>query len=416
MPIRYSSSSSSSTANNATNKLSTAASKSNKEGVAGVAGKVFFSSLCIITFTLGIWQTKRYNEKVSMVQKREHDLRLDPISNYHDWQKQLLKQQQQQQNEKNKNNENVNVHNEKSYRRVQLTGRYIHTKQILIGPRGPPPGALSESGPNSGRGGGGGGMASSIQGYWVITPFVIVNDDDAGTTQDSGDGNVDDIDRTRNTKRGWFGRLLWGNNNNDKKSETSTTAQQQKQQSMNTITNNKQEETIVWINRGWIPHHYINTKNNNEIIKSWNEPTNIVQLMTMESNTETPGMFSPPSRIDYTTTTKERNNEQPSRTINKLLWMDRTVMEELLCTTATDLSSSSSCINENHPPFFVEINAINDDEKTQQQQLQYPVKPTQEYVGEFKVTPEVHAGYAVTWFGLSGAGIVMTRKLLTRGR
>ena len=45
-----------------------------------------------------------------------------------------------------------------------------------------------------------------------------------------------------------------------------------------------------------------------------------------------------------------------------------------------------------------------------------PFKPTKESVGEFKVTPTTHAGYAVTWFGLSTAGIVMTRKLITRGR
>ena len=46
----------------------------------------------------------------------------------------------------------------------------------------------------------------------------------------------------------------------------------------------------------------------------------------------------------------------------------------------------------------------------------WPVQPTAAKVGEFKVSPAVHAGYAFTWFGLSGAGLYMTRKLITRGR
>ena len=39
-------------------------------------------------------------------------------------------------------------------------------------------------------------------------------------------------------------------------------------------------------------------------------------------------------------------------------------------------------------------------------------QPTLDSIAEFKVTPAVHAAYAVTWFGLSLAGIIMTRKLM----
>lgn len=46
----------------------------------------------------------------------------------------------------------------------------------------------------------------------------------------------------------------------------------------------------------------------------------------------------------------------------------------------------------------------------------FPVQPPLETVGEFKVTPMIHAGYAFTWFGLASAGLVMTRKLITKGR
>lgn len=49
-------------------------------------------------------------------------------------------------------------------------------------------------------------------------------------------------------------------------------------------------------------------------------------------------------------------------------------------------------------------------------QLSLPLQPSVDKVGEFKITPQVHAAYAVTWFGLSTAGMYMTRKLILRGR
>lgn len=51
-----------------------------------------------------------------------------------------------------------------------------------------------------------------------------------------------------------------------------------------------------------------------------------------------------------------------------------------------------------------------------QPQSTYPLQPPVDSVAEFKTTPMIHAGYAATWFGLSGAGLYMTRMLITRGR
>ena len=105
------------------------------------------------------------------------------------------------------------------------------------------------------------------------------------------------------------------------------------------------------------------------------------------------------------------NDNDGRRSVRKLLWMDREAMEQM-----------TSCNENQHPPLFVQINTEDNNHQltttaaTTTTRRSYPVRPSQEYVGEFKVTPEVHAGYAVTWFGLSGAGVIMTRKLLTRGR
>ena len=350
------------------------------QGGGGTSGKIFFPSLCLLTFGLGVWQTQRYFEKVDMVQKREDDLRMEPLSGFDEWQK--LK--------KNATSDNKDTAKDaKSYRRVHLSGKFQHDKEILIGPRGPPPGALAESGPNSGRGGGG-GMSSSAQGYWVVTPLVVLDGDAGGTST-----NQEDTGGTK-PKRGWLGRLL------GKQSERSIggTSDLESGNVAQSETSNKQQ-TIAWINRGWIPRHYINNKSN-EVITSWERPQGIVQLMAMESNTENPGLFTPPSRIDYKKTETNNSNEQ-LQTNEKLLWMDRDAMEEI-----------TRCDTDCHPPLFVEINAK--DEEKEKMMQQYPVKPTEEYVGEFKVTPDIHVGYALTWFGLSGAGIVMTRKLLRRAR
>ena len=117
-------------------------------------GAIFFTSLCAATFGLGVWQTKRYFEKIELVEKREEDLK-SPALQFDEW---LTNNQSN-----NDKSDHVNSHAEiktvkekkvQRYRLVSIEGPFDHQHQILIGPRGPPPGALAESGPNSGRGGG----------------------------------------------------------------------------------------------------------------------------------------------------------------------------------------------------------------------------------------------------------------------
>lgn len=92
------------------------------------------------------------------------------------------------------------------------------------------------------------------------------------------------------------------------------------------------------------------------------------------------------------------NEKEPKQ----LLWMDRKAIEAKTGTVGlspmllTETSSPSSKDHDGHGAF--------------------PVKPCINTVGEFKVLPTTHAGYAFTWFSLSGAGIIMTKKLITKGR
>ena len=114
-----------------------------------LSGKFFFSGLCVGTFYLGCWQTQRYFEKISLMDQRKKDLALDPEP--------LLK-----------------TDNElalQGFRRRLVEGRYRHGEEMLMGPRGPPPGALLvASGPASGRSEG--GMSSGPQVrifvYWQV--------------------------------------------------------------------------------------------------------------------------------------------------------------------------------------------------------------------------------------------------------
>ena len=372
-----------------TTAMAAASGGENDGGGSGPLGRVFFSSLCLLTFGLGSWQTRRYFEKVKMVEKREHDLSLDPIPTFDEWRATKGTTTTRRDGDGKSTSDAAPP---KSYRRVRLRGEYRHGDEILIGPRGPPPGALAESGPNSGRGGGG-GMSSSAQGYLVVTPFAIVSRDAVprprGTASASG-LRGDEVARSKEKKRGWFGRLLRGDGAGGSSSVSGSETAQRRQPSTDDDDDDAKDDgrTIVWIHRGWIPRHHVN--NRDETVASWDRPRGIVDLTAMESDTEKGGTFAPPSRLG------------PESDGKRLLWMDRIAMEEL-----------TSCGEDRHPHLFVEINTADERHGVPPS---FPARAGQEFVGEFKVTPAIHAGYAFTWFGLSSAGIVMTRKFLSRGR
>jgi surfeit locus 1 family protein len=48
--------------------------------------------------------------------------------------------------------------------------------------------------------------------------------------------------------------------------------------------------------------------------------------------------------------------------------------------------------------------------------VDYPLRPLVASLCDFRTTPAIHLGYAATWFGLSAAGIYMTRKLISKRR
>ena len=340
-----------------------ATSKPKPEADAGLStlGTLFFGGLCASTLGLGVWQSRRYFEKVDQMAVREEEPAADPVP--------LSRFTANGAGETHPESQQTSAQKQsRSFRRLATAGIYDHTREVLVGPRGPPPGALASSGPTSGRGAGA-GMSSSPQGYYVVTPLRIqVGGSDSG---ENGAGG----------RWGWWKKKSGDSGNGSGSAEAAT----------------------VLVNRGWVPMSFVKhaqgqrqkqkDASNDTNSNTWSRPTGTVTVVGVETPTEQPKFLSP---------------AHDRRTPNQLLWMDREALEDRTATagrnpllltetsvTATEGSTSSSSSSSSSS---------------------FPVRPSAETVGEFKVTPATHAGYAVTWFGLSGAGVVMTRKLLMRGR
>mmetsp|Transcript_26543 Transcript_26543/g.38800 ORF Transcript_26543/g.38800 Transcript_26543/m.38800 type:complete len:327 (+) Transcript_26543:103-1083(+) len=272
-----------------------------------VATLAVFGGMCLTTFGLGCWQTKRYFEKVELIEKRVEELKSDPLP------LQLTTNMAKGEDE-----------DTMTFQRRILKGKYDFTKEVLVGPRGPPIDALASSGPNSGRSSG--GMSSGPQGYYVVTPFQL---EDTSTAE--------------------------GNN-------------------------------VVLVNRGWVPISHIQ----NSIM--WNCPEDSQTVVAVKSKMEQPkGLISPPPQSASKSNTKL---PQPI-----FLYYHRPSIEKV-----------ANVPTNYQPPFFTATSSLSPSSKTPT----FPVAPKEDTVGEYKITPMVHGGYAVTWFGLSSAGIYMTRKLLLR--
>mmetsp|Transcript_1342 Transcript_1342/g.3378 ORF Transcript_1342/g.3378 Transcript_1342/m.3378 type:complete len:303 (-) Transcript_1342:296-1204(-) len=289
----------------------------------GMGGRLFFGSLCAGTFGLGVWQTQRFFEKQQLVKQRLEELSMHP-------------QPMMQKNDNDDDNSQQQQSAKRDWKRRIVTGIYRHDKEILVGPRGPPPGVLASTGPSSGRSGGG-GMSTSPQGYYVWTPLQRFNEED-GQTQ-------------------------------------------------------PQPPPPIWINRGWIPRHFPDSPGhdggNND---SWERPQGLQTMIVVPIKGEKPRFMTPHHNFQT----------HPPR----FFWMDVRAFFEYMGIPPPP--------NGQHQPLL--WMQVRSEEKNQSSSSSFPVKPSTDTVGEIALTPSVHAGYAVTWFGLSGAGLYMTRKLITRGR
>ena len=213
----------------------------------------------------------------------------------------------------------------------------MYDGEVLVGPRGPPPGALPE---NKSSARSGGGMATSPQGYFVITPLLLE-------------------------------------------------LQQQEEGS----------NVVVWVNRGWIPRHFVvpssslgrpsSRSKNTATGSSWQRPTGRVELDVVASKAEKPKFITP--EHDF--------SKQPLR----LYWFDAATLQHIAKLLLQQQGKHHDDDHDKHA--FCLLTQVRATKELTTNTLRFPVQPPVTSVGEYKITPAIHAGYALTWYGLSGAGL-----------
>jgi cytochrome oxidase assembly protein ShyY1 len=227
-------------------------------------GQAFFGSLCAGTFGLGVWQTQRYYEKIEMMENRNKQL-LAPVIDVND-------QLQQISDTHNTAISAVTANREARmtwapYQRYRLRGRLDHSHAVLVGPRGPPPGALYHPS---------GSTAPQGTGYMLLTPLII----------ETEPVKKDEPQSVRQTSSWWWRRSL---------PSSTSTKQAEKEVDAQTDTANA-SPSVVWVNRGWVPRHLVmggpvrrGTASRNVapkvVNKTWDEPKGWVDIVVV------PGAF-----------------------------------------------------------------------------------------------------------------------------
>mmetsp|Transcript_31030 Transcript_31030/g.99533 ORF Transcript_31030/g.99533 Transcript_31030/m.99533 type:complete len:308 (-) Transcript_31030:242-1165(-) len=120
--------------------------ESNKERSKWI-GRAAFSVPIAVTMGLGVWQSRRYFEKIDEIEMRTADLSknevdLDKMKKVEDWTALL-------------------------YKKVKVTGSFNHDCAMFVGPRSAPTGGLTQ---------GGSGLMSAPgkeSGFYVVTPFKV---------------------------------------------------------------------------------------------------------------------------------------------------------------------------------------------------------------------------------------------------
>ncbi|GKY90819.1 hypothetical protein MPSEU_000054700 [Mayamaea pseudoterrestris] len=323
------------------------------------AGKLFFGSLCAGTFGLGCWQTQRLLQKQQLVEQRAKELSMEPLKYYAN---SLVNDETHDSIAGTTNSKK----SKESFRRYSLTGTFLHHKEFLVGPRGPPAGALGHAPGSSAK-----GLSSAPQGYYVVTPLQLLDE-----KHDNG-ANDDANKQTASKWTSWF---------------RTTKVQPYREMAAATLSN----DNYVLVNRGWVPRNLVaddarrqqrHVQQPSPDLLQWDRPTGNVQVVGVVTETEHP---------KYLVADHDISSKPP-----KLYWFDAPTMKAV---GNVPLSA----------PYFTAVRPTSD--KITGSSSSLPLAPTADQIGEFKVTPAVHVGYAVTWFGLSAAGMVMTRKLILKGR
>jgi surfeit locus 1 family protein len=329
------------------------------------AGKLFFGSLCVGTFALGCWQTSRLFEKRQLIEERSKELGQPPVS---------------------VSTVSKDAIRPGSFQRLVLEGQYDHARELLVGPRGSPPAAGGGSSSY-------GGNMPSPQGYFVVTPFV------------TSEGDVFLVNR------GWVPR-------NAVVPTLSPQQQQQYQQQQHRQRRREQEEAARGGSGSRPSPNVSNAPPPSPSRLQWSRPSGTTAVHAVPSILESTcaccvGLdrciacvlfLICVQLVSLRIVAEPRflvaNHNYRERPV-QLYWFDVDAMQQLVQRNDAMLVTS---YNDNN-------NQEAGQDDSDSESLLRPVRPTLESLQEFKVSPAIHAAYAFTWFSLSLAGLIMTRRL-----
>ena len=268
------------------------------------------------------------------------------------------------------------------HRRRVVQGIFRYDKEVLVGPRGSPPGIeLPRHGLSKNKSGstGSGGMAPGPQGYHVLTPLQV---------------SIKNPDGTHSRDR------------------------------------------LLWINRGWIPKTMVpdprrgdkdsSLEMSKQNMLDWNRPEGKVTVMAIRSELERTckilswvcirKCFVACGTLSNAFSIKDPKLITPEHDYSKkppqLFWLDQNALKAVSDEKHED--NHESIVYMTQVVANTNDYSVRKDSKTSREQ--YPLVPPVTAMAEFKTSPIIHMGYATTWYGLSAAGVYMTRKLITRGR
>ena len=150
------------------------------------SGKLFFGGLCVGTFGLGVWQMQRLLEKQGLVEERSSQLEQEPSQNLAP----LLQ---------------ADNGSKANFRRLLVKGVFRYEHELLVGPRGSPPGVSMPrqglSAKSKANNGASSGAAPGPQGYHVITPLELLIAPDSDSRVNTSEPP---IKKTIWVNRGWI--------------------------------------------------------------------------------------------------------------------------------------------------------------------------------------------------------------------
>jgi surfeit locus 1 family protein len=340
-----------------------AASSSNANNPLSTAGKLFFGSLCAGTFALGCWQTSRLFEKEQLIEDRTKELQQPAVS--------------------------VSaVSRDKirpgSFQRLVLEGQYDHAREMLVGPRGSPPAAGGGSSSY-------GGNMPSPQGYFVVTPFV------------TKEGDVFLVNR------GWVPR--------NAVVPTLSPQQQQYQQQQHRQRRREQEEAARGGSGSRPSSNASNAPPPPPSRLQWSRPSGTMAVHALPSILESTCVLDRPRSLHRLRLVSHLRATRLSLIVAepRFLVANHNYRERPVQLYWFDVDAMQQLVQRNDAMLVTSYNDNNNQESGQDdsdsESLLRPVRPTLASLQEFKVSPAIHAAYAFTWFSLSLAGLIMTRRL-----